>query len=274
MTELDDRTASVRAMTYNVRYPSPPGGPHAWERRRGPVTTTIRFHRPDVVGLQEAFHSQVADIRSALPAFEWLEAGRAGDEEYGDHPALGFRRERFTLEDEGSFWLSETPETPSRGWDAALTRLVRYARLGDAATDGTLYHFNTHFDHRGATARAESATLLRRRIGDIAADEPVVVTGDLNCRPGSGPYRRLTEASAAESPRLCDAATAAKMSNHGPTTSMTTFSNLVPEKKIDYVLADPETTAIQHGICSDTYDGGRYPSDHLPVLADLLLSDD
>jgi endonuclease/exonuclease/phosphatase family metal-dependent hydrolase len=151
---------------------------------------------------------------------------------------------------------------------------VRYARLGDAATDGTLYHFNTHFDHRGATARAESATLLRRRIGDIAADEPVVVTGDLNCRPGSGPYRRLTEASAAESPRLCDAATAARMSNHGPTTSMTTFSNLVPEKKIDYVLVDPDTTAIQHGICSDTYDDGRYPSDHLPVLADLLLSDD
>jgi endonuclease/exonuclease/phosphatase family metal-dependent hydrolase len=64
------------------------------------------------------------------------------------------------------------------------------------------------------------------------------------------------------------------MSNHGPTTSMTTFSNLVPEKKIDYVLVDPDTTAIQHGICSDTYDDGRYPSDHLPVLADLLLSDD
>ncbi|AQL41766.1 hypothetical protein BV210_03105 [Halorientalis sp. IM1011] len=261
-------------MTYNVRYPSPPGGPHAWERRREPVTTTIRFHRPDVVGLQEAFHSQVAEIRSALPGFEWLEAGRAGSEDYGDHPALGFRRERFTLEDEGSFWLSETPGTPSRGWDAALSRMVRYVRLRDTVTDGTFYHFNTHFDHRGATAREESATLLRRRSADIAVDEPVVVTGDLNCQSGSEPYRRLTEESAAESRRLCDAATTAEMSSHGPSTSMTTFSNLVPEKKIDYVLVDPDARAIQHGICSDTYDGGLYPSDHLPVLADVVLSDD
>jgi endonuclease/exonuclease/phosphatase family metal-dependent hydrolase len=259
-------------MTYNIRYLSPGSGRHAWKHRREPVTTTIRFHRPDLVGLQEAFHSQVADVRSALPEFEWLEAGRAGEAEYGDHPALGFRRERFALEDEGSFWLSETPETPGRGWDAALSRIVRYVRLRDTTTGATFSHFNTHFDHRGAIARRESATLLRRRVAEVAADAPVLVTGDLNCRPGSVPYRRLTDESAADR-HLCDAATTA-VSRHGPTTSMTTFTNLVPEKKIDYVLVDPDTTAIQHGICSDTYDGGLYPSDHLPVLADVVLPDD
>ncbi|WP_335999511.1 endonuclease/exonuclease/phosphatase family protein [Halorientalis halophila] len=263
----------LRVMSYNVRYPSQGSGKHAWDNRREPVTTTIRFHRPDVVGLQEAHRSQVDDFRTGLPGFEWLDAGRAGPDTYGDHPALGFRSERFTLEVDGSFWLSETPDAPGRGWDAALSRKVRFVRLRDEVADRSLYHFNTHFDHRGVTARRESALLLRQRIHEIAAGSPVVVTGDLNCRPGTEPYRLLTDDSAADGRPLRDTAAIATLPPHGPATSMTTFTNLVPEKKIDYVFVDPETAATQHGICSDTYENGRYPSDHLPVLADVVPDD-
>ena len=268
----DTDAPPLRVMTYNVRYPSPENERNSWARRREPLLTTVRFHHPDVVGLQEAQHSQVEAIRESLPAFEWLTAGRSG-ETYGDHPAVGFRRERFDLRADDTFWLSETPDTQSRGWDASLVRLVRYVRLHDVVTGRSFHWFNTHFDHRGATARLESASLLRARVGDVTPEAPVVVTGDLNSRPESEPYRRLTAGPSSEGPTLRDAATVAQLPNHGPTTTMTDFTDLIPEKKIDYVLVTPGITVTQHGICSDTYDGGRYPSDHLPVVADLVLPD-
>ncbi|WP_227739071.1 endonuclease/exonuclease/phosphatase family protein [Halorientalis pallida] len=265
--------AELRVMSYNVRYPSGEGGRNAWVYRRDPLVSTIRFHRPDIVGLQEVHHDRVDDFRAALPGFEWLETGRSG-KTYGDHAAIGFHRERFTLETDGRFWLSETPDTPSRGWDAALVRLVRYVGLYDEVTDVSLFHFNTHFDHRGETARRRSAQLLRSRIDAISGDEPVVVTGDLNCRPGSEPHRRLTDESLSNGRALHDAGMVADAPNHGPDTSMTDFTDLVPEKKIDYVFVTPTVEVGRHGILSDSYGDGRYPSDHLPVLADVEVPTD
>jgi len=255
-------------MTYNVRYPNPDDGENTWDRRRAHVATTIRMQLPDLVGLQEAFPAQLDDLRELLPGFSWLDAGRSGDDVAGEYIPIGYRTTRFDVEAEGSFYLSETPDVPGPGWDASLPRLVKYALFRDLTTDEAFVHVNTHFDHRGATARVESAALLRQRLGDLAPTEPVVLTGDFNCRPSSRPYRILTaEMDAGRT--MADTAETSQAPAHGPTTSMTDFTNLIPDKKIDHVLVSPDIEVLQQGTCSDMYDNGRFPSDHLPVIADL-----
>lgn len=268
----DYRPDMLRVMTYNVRYANPNDGENVWPNRRDHVATAIRFHRPDLVGLQEAVHDQLADLRERLPDFEWLATGRPEDGTAGEYVPIGYRRSRFEPAANGSFWLSETPDIPGRGWDAALPRLVHYVRFRDRATGVTFHYFNTHFDHRGRTARQRGAELLRDRVDELAPDGPIIVTGDFNSRESSEPYRVLTEGS--EHRRsLTDTHRISKHPHHGPSTSMTDFGNLVPQKKIDHVLVSPEVEVINHGSCSDTYDDGRYPSDHLPVVADVSLPD-
>lgn len=260
-------------MSYNLRYDNAEDGENVWNRRRDRVASVIRFHRPDVVGLQEAFHTQIEDVRDRLDRFEWLEAGRTDGATAGELAAIGYDRERFNLESDGSFWLSETPsEAGSVGWDAMLPRLVRHARLREHETDVELHHFNTHFDHDGETARLESARLLRDRVDEHASNAPVLVTGDLNCRAGSPPYEHLTGREKASPGRtLRDTHETARRRHHGPETSMTDFHNLIPDKKIDHVLTSTDVEVVQHGICSDSFGDGTYPSDHLPVIAELLF---
>lgn len=261
-------TGRLRVMTYNVRYDNPGDGEHAWPNRRAAVGSTIRFHAPDVVGLQEPLDHQLAEIADRRPGFAWLGRGRVDGESEGEHTPIGYRTDRFACVDSDTFWLSETPEVPgSVGWDARHPRIVTWARLRDRRTDTRLLVANTHFSHDGPRARRESARLLCDRLADLREGDPVVLTGDFNCVAGEGPYEILTGegrpiALAGEGERSSEPA-------HGPPTSVTDFENLVPNRKIDHVFTTPDVAVGTHGVCTDVYDDGRFPSDHLPVLAEL-----
>jgi endonuclease/exonuclease/phosphatase family metal-dependent hydrolase len=255
-------------MSFNIRYDNPADGEDAWPRRRGKAASMIRLHRADVVGLQEALRGQIADLEAALPHFGWFGTGRSADRD-GEHCAVLFRRERLEVLASGTFWLSETPEAPgSRAWDAALPRIVTWGRLRDRRSGAVFHLFNTHFDHRGEAARRESASLLLRKVAEIAGGEgPVVVTGDFNAAPDSEPYRILT----ARGPSgLVDALHASACPHHGPTSSWNAFRAIEPGRRIDWILVRPPVEVRQHGILSDTFDG-RFPSDHLPVLAEVAI---
>ncbi len=271
-------------MSYNVRFDNPPVDPFTWRERRDDVASVVRFHGPDVVGLQEALHDQLADLRERLPGYEWLSAGRAAARNAGEYAAVGYDADRFERVDGSTFWLSETPDEPgSVGWDAEFPRLVRWVRLRERTTGAELVHFNTHFDHKGETARVRSAELLRERVRRHAPGTPVVVTGDLNCLAGDAPYRHLvgTERAGevdeadrgdeAATPSLRDCHHAAETPHHGPLTTRTEFDALVPDRKIDHVLASPDVPVTSHAIAADTTADGRYPSDHLPIVADLAV---
>lgn len=261
-------TAWLRAMTYNVRYDNPEDGEHRWANRREAVTSTIRFHAPDIVGLQEPLDHQLADVADRLPDFEWLGCGRIDGESEGEHTPIGYRTDRIECADSDTFWLSETPDEPGTvGWDARHPRIVTWARLRDRRTDASLLFANTHFSHDGPRARRKSAHLLLDRLTDLREDELVILTGDFNCVAGEEPYEILTDDDhtldlAGERDRSSESA-------HGPPTSVTDFENLVPNRKIDHVFTTPDVTVGHHGVCSDIYDDGRFPSDHLPVLAEL-----
>jgi endonuclease/exonuclease/phosphatase family metal-dependent hydrolase len=269
----------VRVLSYNVRYDNRHDVHDAWHERREGVTDVVRFHRPDVVAFQEVLPNQRRDLRERLSAYTLVGRGREpGDE--GESCPIGVRADRWAVADHGTFWLSPTPDEPSAGWDAAHPRIATWARVrpaaGDAADDGASFLVaNTHFDHVSARARVESARLLDSRVPSLAVDDgadgadteetpPVVLVGDLNCTPGSEPHAVLTDGG------LRDAAAAATV-RHGPRTSLTDYAGLIENRRIDHALVSPAVDVEAFGTLADRDDRGRYPSDHLPVLARLWL---
>jgi endonuclease/exonuclease/phosphatase family metal-dependent hydrolase len=159
----------LRAMSFNVRYDTAADGDRSWDDRKEMVASVIRFHRPEIVGLQEPLAHQFEYLRERLPEYEWVGEGRRAEDAVGEHNPVGYRRERFDRLDWDYFWLSETPDVPeSVGWDAELPRILTWVELRDGHTGTRFVAVNTHFDHRGERARLESARLLRETVAELA----------------------------------------------------------------------------------------------------------
>jgi beta-glucosidase len=264
--------ADVRVMSFNIRYDEPKDKENAWPNRKSLVANMIRFHHADLVGVQEALKRQLDDLSDLVPEYAWIGVGRADGKADGEFSAILYRKDRFNMLQHATFWLSKTPDLPSKDWDAALPRIVTWAKFTDKQTGKDFFHFNTHFDHRGVKAREESARLLLHRIDLIAGQMPVVVTGDFNFNEASHGYEILT-GKIVEKPKtallaLRDARYLSQHGHYGPTSTFNEFKGLVPNMKIDYVFVKGNVRVLQHGALSDTWDG-RFPSDHLPVLAEI-----
>lgn len=258
----------LRVMTFNVRLDTPDDGDDAWLNRRGLVANTIRYHAPDVVGLQEPFAHQLDFLDDSLSGYEWVGQSRRSGEGEGEHTPIGFRSDRFSLDETETFWLSETPDQPGTvGWDGAHPRVATWARLTDATADRPLVHVNTHLDNEGERARIEGATLVTERVQELADGAVPVVTGDLNCVSGEPGYARLDGLKLGNDRRLVSAVDASTY-HHGPDTSRTDFHDLVPGRKIDHVFVSTDCAVGAHAIPADR-DEHRYPSDHLPVVAEV-----
>ncbi len=257
-----DQPDPIRVMSFNIRYATANDGENRWELRKQMVIGTIAKHTPQILGVQEALASQVDVLADALPQMEVLGQGRGGGRD-GEFSALLVDRERFEVEAHGDFWLSPTPnEVGSRGWDAALPRMCTWAVLRDRETDQLLRVLNTHFDHRGPKARLESASVLIQQAG-LGDDLPLIVTGDLNAGEDSPPLARLHEAGLRDSFRAAHPAAENVGTFHG-------FRGRAGENKIDYVLVDSRWQVTRAEILRDNEEG-RYPSDHFPVFAELVL---
>ena len=260
--------SSLRVMSFNLRYDNPGDGVNAWPNRRDWVSSLIRFHGADVVGVQEALAPMLRDLDTRLPGFARLGVGRADGRAGGEFSAILYRTDRLTLQDSGTFWLSPTPAAAgSKGWDAAIERIATWARFRDRRSGCGFLLLNTHFDHVGEVARQQSARLIRRRLSGLAGALPIVMTGDLNSDPASEAYRVLTRDTIADAtPPLRDGFASSLAGHYGPTSTWTAFKAIEAGRRIDYVLVSASVTVVSHGILSDSWDG-RFPSDHLPVLA-------
>lgn len=259
----------LRVMTFNVRINLPSDGPNAWPNRKEKAASMIRFHEPDIVGVQEALKGQVLDLAETLPDYDWTGVGRDDGLEKGEYMAIFYRRDRFRILKDGTFWLSETPERPSKGWDAAWTRTATWVEFLDRQSGQTFFHFNTHLDNQGEVARLEGAGLLLDKIAHLREDRPVVVTGDFNCHPESPPYRLLTS----EASPLRDTKTLSKTPHHGPSRTFTKFSLdalKTSAPPIDFIFVSSAFRVAKHATLSDSFDG-YFPSDHFPVMAVLTL---
>lgn len=261
---------TINAMSFNLRYNTPNDGVHAWPQRKELVATTIRFHRADVIGVQEALHDQMLDLAHMLPEYKWVGVGRDDGKTQGEYAAIFYRHTCFELLASGNFWLSEKPEQAgSVGWDAAITRIVTWAKLRDVRSGKTFFHFNTHFDHMGRKAREESAKLLRARITSITGTDAVVLTGDFNATAASAVYKILAEE--AKPLRLLKNTRALSvLPHHGPDWTFHGFGKATERTTIDFIFVSEGMRVLRHAALFE-YGEERYPSDHLPVFAELLL---
>jgi endonuclease/exonuclease/phosphatase family metal-dependent hydrolase len=271
--------APLRVMTFNIRYNTPNDGENAWPHRKDMAAGMILFHNADIVGVQEALRGQVDDLSERLPGYGWIGIGRDDGKDAGEFMAVFYRKERLRLLNESTFWLSETPEKPGMGWDAACSRVVTWGHFEDLKTGEKFYHFNTHFDHRGEIARRESAKLLLEGVSEIAGSEPLVVTGDFNARPDSEPIEIITRGFSGNSgnsgnadKKLTDSKSVSQHGHHGPSGTWTGFKSAgAPgDEPIDYIFIKNDVSVLRHGTLSDSFDG-RFPTDHMPVLAEIFF---
>lgn len=264
-----DYYSAIRVMTYNIRFDTTGDGINEWNLRKDRVAGLIRYHAADLFGVQEALPNQVADLKAALPTFNWYGAGRDDGKNKGELSAIFYRSNRFELLDKDTFWLSETPEIPgSKGWDAENPRVCSWVKLRDRYTSQKLYHFNTHFDHVGETARRESARLIMARIQSITNfTVPVILTGDFNAGPDSDAYRITTTNSSMD-----DAKVLSETPSYGPNSTWSTF--FVGQgfgDRIDYIFITSQNFKVLHHATLTDSNNQYYPSDHLPVLAELAI---
>jgi endonuclease/exonuclease/phosphatase family metal-dependent hydrolase len=220
----------------------------------------IRFHLPDFVGTQEGKANQLNYLLAKeLPGYGYIGISRDSSETAGEFSAIFFNLSKFRVIKQSTFWLSETPEKKSKGWDAALERICTYALFEEIATGRKMYVFNTHLDHIGEVARTNGAKLILDKINALNTENlPVILTGDFNSEPASETYKIVTQS-------MADSRVASKEKPIGPTGTFNGFKFDEPvTKRIDYIFVKG-FDVLKYAVLSDSKDG-RYPSDHLPVL--------
>jgi len=253
----------INVITYNIRYNNPGDGINAWPNRKDNVKALVKFHDADILCVQEALAEQF-DALSENTNFDFVGVGRDDGNRKGEFSAIYFDKTRFRKKDGGTFWLSETPDVPSKGWDAVLPRICSWVKLYDNLNKQEFIVFNTHYDHVGVKARIESAKLIKQKIQEIAPTLPVIYTGDLNVTPE-------TEAIATIKSFLQDAKEISTEKPYGPSGTFNAFNfNSELKNRIDYIFVNKGFKVQKFAVLSDSKDKG-YFSDHLPVFVRLFL---
>lgn len=254
---------AINIMSYNIRYNNPGDGENAWPNRKDWVKELVEFYDTDILCVQEALNEQVeyllTDSRFALEG-----VGRDDGKTKGEYTAIFYDKGRFRKRQSGTFWLSETPDVPSKGWDAQIVRICTWIKLYDTTTRKEFFVFNTHYDHRGLLARDKSSELIKRKITEIAGKLPVILTGDLNTSPQTQPIAVLKTF-------LKDAKEISKAKPYGPEGTFNAFKfDAELKERIDYIFVNNQVEVLKFAVLSDSKDQ-RYPSDHLPVLVKIQI---
>ena len=261
---------TINVMSFNIRYDNPEDKENIWKNRKEMVAATIRFHKTDLAGLQEALNHQVKDLATLLPEYGWFGVGRDDGREAGEFTPVFYRKDRFTVLHRSSFWLSESPGKPGKSWDAACPRIATWGKFEDTRTKNTLFFFNTHFDHVGETARIKSAELLLAKINETIGDHPVILTGDFNCTEKERPYKILTSGKGRIS-AFSDVRYLTKYWPYGTTQTYNGFQNtILPDRRIDFIFVKNIDRVHRYGIISEKWDG-RFVSDHNAVFAEIEM---
>ena len=262
-------TLSLQVMSWNMRLDLASDGDNAWAHRSALFASVLRYEQPDLIGMQEVLDHQKRDVEAALPDYAVIGVGRDDGAAAGEYSPIFYRRDRFELLDSGTFWLSETPDTPSKGWDAAYPRIATWGHFRDQESGRTFWMMNTHFDHIGEVARLNSAQMIRRWMAEHGApDELTFITGDFNATSDSAPMRALT-GQTGDTPALIDARDISETPPFGPTGTFTGFDITKNEAApIDHILLGRAARILRYGVLT-FQEGGRLPSDHYPVLVTI-----
>lgn len=262
------RTGELLLATYNLRYAGD-APPNAWPQRRPLLQALLDRYRPDLIGTQEGLYSQLKDIAADQPDYDWIGLGRDGGS-HGEFMAIFYRRDRFEPLEYEHFWLSDTPEViASSTWGNSVRRMVTWAKFRDRATGREFYFWNTHLDHEVQLAREKSAELIRQRIGRLPSGTPLFLVGDFNAVAKENRAYEILTLDAG----LTDTWFAARERRSEDANSFTGFGPLLREgKRIDWILARGAIDVRATEAVTFQPDG-RWPSDHLPIMAWVTLQD-
>lgn len=260
------KTNEINVMTFNIRYDSPSDGANSWKERKEKVAQTILNYKADIIGIQEALYNQIMDLEFSLEGYKWIGVGRDDGKQKGEYVPVFYNSNLFTPVESGSFWLSESPTVPGLGWDAACPRVATWALLKDNRNGKIIFILNTHFDHIGEVARAESVKLILRAVEDYTEDTsyPVLVTGDFNASPHSSVIKELTNHSKNIFFTDSYAVTPIK---YGPVQTFQGFGRtpLEEQDRIDYIFVKNRVSVLEYRVIDDRR-GEHYISDHYPVV--------
>ena len=247
-------------ISYNIRYDNNWDIENSWKIRRNKISQILVQYSPSIIGIQEGLLNQVQYIDSSLIDYDYVGVGRDDGKKKGEFCAIYFDTTRYVLLKNSTFWLSETPDTISVGWDAALERICTYGLFKDRITKEELLVFNTHFDHIGVVAREKSSELILKRINKINRQTlPVILMGDFNSIPNSSPVKEIKT-------ELSDALQISLEKLQGPRGTFNGFNEDLPiEKRIDYIFTN-DLKVLSYTHINDRLNNNRHISDHLPVM--------
>ncbi|MBB4800292.1 endonuclease/exonuclease/phosphatase family metal-dependent hydrolase [Flavobacterium nitrogenifigens] len=255
---------NLKIMTYNIRLDVASDGENAWPKRKDYFNSQIQFYSPDIFGVQEATPNQVTDIASALPNYNRFGIGRE-EGGLGEASCIYYKKDRFKVEKSNTFWLSETPDVVSRGWDAACNRVCTYGLFKDLKTKKTFWVFNLHLDHMGEVARVKGVELVLSKIEALNTKKyPVFLMGDFNSEPETKQIAEIKKV-------MNDTKDVSKEKPFGPSGTFNDFKHNEPVTLLlDYIFVSKNSglTIQKHAVLSDSKDL-KYPSDHLPVLIEI-----
>ena len=255
------KDVEIKYISYNIRNSRANDGDNAWDIRKPATKEMIDKEQPDVFGLQEAYIEQLQYIDNNFPNYSRVGVGRDDGKEEGEFMAVYYRNDKFKLLKNGDFWLSETPDECSMGWDAACRRIVTWAKLKDKETGKVFYAFNTHLDHVGEVAREQSILLIVKKIDEIVKKDkaPVFLSGDFNSNVNSAifdPLKNIMKDSRAILPE----------SEWIPTYNNYGNGN---DAMIDYIFYK-NAEVLDFKTLNGDY-GKPYISDHYPVMARMKI---
>jgi endonuclease/exonuclease/phosphatase family metal-dependent hydrolase len=254
----------LRLMTYNIRLELKSDGDNQWDNRKAVMAGQVQFYSPDILGIQEAMPSQVNYLDSSLTGYKHIGIAREGEGK-GEASSIFYNTSRLVLLEQNTFWLSQTPDTISKGWDASYLRVCTYGLFKDKQTKKKFWVFNTHLDNTGVTAREKSVELILQKIKQVNKKNlPVLFMGDFNATPDASVILHLKK-------EMDDARTVSEEKPFGPSGTFNGFEfNKPVTLLIDYIFVSktPAVSVNKYAVLSDSYNL-KYPSDHLPVFVQI-----
>lgn len=258
----------IRVMSFNIRYANEWDKENRWEMRKDFAGEVVRNAAPDILGIQEAYRSQLDDLHTSAPGYGEVGEGREGGTE-DEYAAIHYKKQRYDLMDSGTFWLSESPDKPSKSWGSFCNRICSWAHLKDRIMERSLYVYNTHLDHQSQEARENGVQLIMDHVKDRKSSDPVILMGDLNVTEENSVIRYIlgettqgtSDKSLVDSFRNLHPEEQVVGTYHG-------FEGNPDGKRIDYIFVSPDVLPLKATI-NRIHRDGRYPSDHFPITTIL-----
>ena len=257
--EIEDFSgdSDLSVMSFNLRYDEPADEENQWDNRKESCIAMLNEVKPTVLGIQEGLHNQVSYLDDNLQNYNYVGVGRDDGYSGGEYAAIFYDEAIVVLIDNGDFWLSETPEYPSLGWDSNNIRICTWAKFRDINKNNEFYVFNTHFDHKGKTAQKESSKLIVQKIQEITESGlPIFITGDFNMLIGNSrlePIKNIYFSAQRFADRSDD------------NKSYNAFGLGIISRNIDFIFYN-NLRAVSYKTIVKDY-GVPYISDHYPIIA-------